>query len=207
MGGFLFCLSASQALHNSITRLRSLSSSSNLLAIYNDLTALIEPQYLTTAFNIISEELALIHITTSISKSQIYIHPHLLPLLPSDLPPQLCTSSEGIKLLGCPLGSEHFAQTFFQHEIIKFDTFLSRLQTLQSSQSKYHLLKFSANAKARHFIRIFPVNFPPLAQFVNQFDDKILAAFSNIFQLPSPSQLYPTTTLQIRMSDRFASFL
>ena len=184
---FLFSNTLAPTLYNIYTRITPLCPTAQLLAILDDIT-LTGPVHLTTTFfQICTEELASLGIRTVPRKSHVLVNPQDQHLLPNDLNPEVNIHNDGISLLGTAIGSDDYLQNFFQTKLQKIDRLLAKVTRINSTHCKYHMVRFSVNAKLRHLLRSLPVSRRPVKDFCVQFDQTILNFMFRELNIPSPS--------------------
>ena len=93
----------------------------------------------------------------------------------------------GFSLLGTAIGSDDYLQNFFQTKLQKIDRLLAKVTRINSTHCKYHMVRFSVNAKLRHLLRSLPVSRCPVKDFYVQFNQTILNFMFRELNIPSPS--------------------
>ena len=164
-------------------------------AIIDDLTVGTSVHNIPQVINIVSQSLAEYGIVLALHKCLIYTSPQISQLIPSETPNNIPRSTDGFKLLGCPIsqsrqdeltlipiGNNSFQQNFFDTIMNNLILFLRKIAMVRHTQSAFQILLLSANNKIAHLLRTISAvdQQTPFYQFISRFDQQIINTFHQI---------------------------
>ena len=139
-GGFLFCLGFARVLTNISDRLPD----ALVAAASDDVTIGIATERIPLAWEVAREECAAYGILLSDRKCRIYT-PNPITTVPANLaPPNIRCTSDGIHVLGIPVGTEEFKHDFISDLRQDHQRLLSSLPLLGDTQCALLLLRYCA---------------------------------------------------------------
>ena len=96
------------------------------------------------------------------------------------------TSSEcGLKILGAPLGSDEFIDTFLQERIRDEALLIDRLAYVQDLQCAWLILSMCAAKRANHLLRVLPPSI--VTNYAQQHDDCIWRGLCQLLEDNNPN--------------------
>ena len=162
LGSFLFCL----AIHNPVikklnallTSLSSTASSGMVFGLLDDINIIADPSILTEQFwcdiNVILADCGL---SINMEKATLYTSTcsaDALAALRSELPPSLKFKSDGVELVGTPIGNEKFCKSYWEDNLLKeMKTAIPLVCSWPDVQRALCLFRLCIVSKYNYFLR------------------------------------------------------
>ena len=107
----------------------------------------------------------------------------------------LPTASQGIKILGTPIGHADFVTVVMQETANEQSRFLERIPELPDLQSAWLLLSYCAASRANYYLRALPPSDSRL--FANRHDENLRACMSRLLDVDIAADSYQGDVMQI----------
>jgi len=205
-GPFLFCLGLKACLDAIEAQL---PASAIILSLMDDITVLLDSESALEAFKICQRELkSKFNLELNVMKSKV------VPFGDTPAGPQfpeatldemrvcrlegLEIARNGAKLLGCPIGTDAFKQSFFHAKLEEIQGLLHKIGLLHNSQIQILLLRFCAHPRVIYWNRLIDPRTPGKREFLLQHDGQIVRALQSALQIqPSDFQAHTATQLSL----------
>ena len=194
-GGFLFSLGFAIPLENIVQRVPH----ALVAAATDDLHIGVPTQDIPLVWEVASEECAKYNIELVARKSKIYT-PHFTSTDPQSIAPSSATcTSDGIRVLGSPLGSEEYMSSFISSLLQDHQPLLSVLPLLGDNQVALLLLRYCCLPRIHHLLRTVSPYSIAISALTAIHDSNIMKCFSDITGLTASPSIVRQIRLPIRL--------
>ena len=173
LGMFYFCLAYQRALSSTHAAFPDV----HLPSYADDTHVVARSDRALAAFHHLVAQVGELNLRVKLPKCTAYSPSPISPDL--SIPPEISRPSDGIRVLGAPVGTAAFQETFVADRLDHFSRSLDSLQRLEDSQCALRLLTSVYVQRPSYLMRTTPLS-PALSQHLHAYDLRIRSAAESI---------------------------